>query len=240
LLIESAKQAVKIPIVASINCYSAENWTNFVKKIETAGADAIELNVFYTPTDKDFTSLDYERIYFELAIKMRSSVNIPFAIKLSPFFTNLLYLVDQLFYRGASGVVLFNRSFEPDIDINHMRLQAAEVLSQPADLRPTMQWVAFVSSQVDEIDVAASTGVHNGESLIKLLLAGAKAVQICSVVYKNGPTIINTMLEELQTWMAANNFEAIEDFRGKINYKNVTNLAMHERALFMKYFTDLQ
>jgi dihydroorotate dehydrogenase (fumarate) len=239
-LIENAKQLVKIPVIANIHCYSAENWTPFVKKIEAAGADAIELNVSYLPGDKDFTSLDYERIYFELAIKMRISLGIPFSIKLSPYFTNLLYLVDQLYYRGTSGVVLFNRSYEPDIDIEHIKLKAAEVLSLPADLRPTMKWVSFVSSQVEEIDVAASSGVHCGEDVIKLLLAGAKVVQICSAIYKNGPQCIATLLEELKTWMANHNFEQIEEFRGKINYKNIPNLAAHERAQFMKYFTDLQ
>jgi dihydroorotate dehydrogenase (fumarate) len=239
-LIENAKQQVKIPVIANIHCYSAENWTPFVKKIEAAGADAIELNVSYLPGDKDFTSLDYERIYFELAIKMRISVGILFSIKLSPYFTNLLYLVDQLYYRGASGVVLFNRSYEPDIDTEHIKLRAAEVLSLPSDLRHTIKWVAFVSSQVEEIDVAASSGVHSGEDMIKLLLAGAKAVQICSAIYKNGPQHLATMLKELKTWMAHHNFEQIEEFRGKINYKNIPNLAAQERAQFMKYFTDVE
>jgi dihydroorotate dehydrogenase (fumarate) len=240
LLIEKTKKAVKIPVLASINCYSAEEWTGFATKIEAAGADAIEINVFYIPTDKDFTSLDYERIYFDLAIRMRTNIGIPFSIKLSPYFTNISYLADQLFYRGASGVVLFNRFYEPDIDIEHVRHKAAEVLSLPADLRPTLQWVAFVSSQVEDLDVAASTGVHSGEAIIKLLLAGAKAVQVCSVIYKNGPEYLSVLLNELTSWMQNNNFENIEDFRGKINYKDIPDLAMYERAQFMKYFTDIQ
>ena len=239
-LIENAKQLVKIPVIASINCYSAENWIPVVKKIEAAGADAIELNLFYIPSDKDFTSLDYERIYFEIAIKMKITVGIPFSVKLSPSFTNLPYVVDQLYYRGASGVVLFNRPYEPDIDIDHIKFRAAEVLSLPSDLRPTLKWVAFVSSQVDDIDVAAASGIHSSEDVIKLLLAGAKAVQLCSVIYKNGPEYITTLLEELKIWMANHHFEQIEDFRGKINYKNIGNLAMQERAQFMRYFTELE
>jgi dihydroorotate dehydrogenase (fumarate) len=239
-LIKKAKATVKIPIIASINCYSAENWIDFTKKIQAAGADALELNVFYIPTDKDFSSNDYEQIYLDLAVKVKTSIGIPFTIKLGNHFTNLPFLADQLFYRGASGLTLFNRGYEPDIDINYCKFKAAGVLSSPTDIRPTLHWIGIVSSQLENFDIAASTGVHSGEDVIKLLLAGAKAVQVCSAIYKNGPQYITTLVSDLATWMERNNYKTIDEFRGSINYKPSANRSMYERLLFMRYFTDIQ
>jgi dihydroorotate dehydrogenase (fumarate) len=239
-LIEEAKKQVEIPIIASVNCYSTDEWTNFASKIENAGADALELNIFYLPTDKDFTSADYEKIYFDIVVKVKNAIKIPFAIKLNSYFTNLCHVVDQLFYRGAAGVVLFNRFYEPDIDIQTKKFKTANVFSSPTDLRTTLRWVAITSSQIPTIDIAASTGVHSGESVIKLLLAGAKAVQICSVVYKNGPEVITSIVNELQDWMNENNYKSIEDFRGNLNYKHIPDPSIYERSQFMKYFSSFQ
>ncbi|HEX2934537.1 MAG TPA: dihydroorotate dehydrogenase-like protein [Bacteroidales bacterium] len=237
-LIEEAKKQTQIPIIASINCYSPEEWTNFAAKIESAGADALELNVFYLPTDKDFTSADYEKVYFDITVKIKNKIKIPFAIKLNPHFTNLTYIIDQVFYRGASGVVLFNRFYEPDIDITTKKFKAAHVLSSPADLRNTLRWIAITTAQIENIDIAASTGAHSGESVIKLLLAGAKAVQMCSAVYSKGPEVISSALKELSDWMSQNKYTSIEDFRGSLNYKHIPDPSIYERSQFMKYFSS--
>jgi dihydroorotate dehydrogenase (fumarate) len=239
-LIEQAKKEITIPIIASINCYSTDEWANFAKKIEQAGADALELNIFYLPTDKDFTSNDFEKIYFDIVIKIKNKIKIPVVIKLNPHFTNLCYIIDQLFYRGASGVVLFNRFYEPDIDIHYKKFKVAQVFSSPADIRTTLRWVAIASSQIEDIDISASTGVHNGEAVIKLLLAGAKTVQICSVLYKKGPEVIGLMLKELSEWMKENNYKTIDAFRGLMNYKRITDPSVYERSQFMKYFSSYQ
>lgn len=239
-LIEEAKKQTQIPIIASINCYTAEEWINFAAKIESAGADALELNIFYLPTDKDFTSGDFEKIYFDIAAKIKRKIKIPFSIKLNPHFTNLCYVVDQLFFRGAAGVVLFNRFYEPDIDIRTKKLKVSQVFSSTTDLRTTLRWVALTSAQVEKMDISASTGVHSGESLIKLLLAGANTVQICSVVYKKGPEVISTMLEELKEWMHQQNYKTIEEFRGSLNYKQIPDPTIYERSQFMKYFSSFQ
>lgn len=239
-LIEQAKKETAIPVIASINCYSTDEWINFARKIELAGADALELNIFYLITDKDFTSRDLEKNYFDIVVKIKNIIKIPVVIKLNPHFTNLCYVVDQLFYRGASGVVLFNRFYEPDIDIHTKKLKSAEVFSTPTDLRTTLRWVAITSSQIEEIDISASTGVHSSEAMIKLLLAGAKTVQICSVVYKKGPEVIGLMLNELNEWMKEINYKSIEDFRGLLNYKHVADPSVYERSQFMKYFSSYQ
>lgn len=239
-LIEEAKKQTQIPIIASINCYSPDEWTNFAAKIESAGADALELNIFYLPTDKDFTSADYEKIYFDITVKIKNKIKIPFAIKLNPHFTNLSYVIDQIFYRGAAGVVLFNRFYEPDIDITTKKFKASQVLSSPADLRTTLRWVAIATAQIENIDIAASTGAHSGESVIKLLLAGAKAVQMCSAIYSKGPDVITSALKELSDWMSQNKYNSIEDFRGSLNYKHIPDPSIYERSQFMKYFSSYQ
>jgi dihydroorotate dehydrogenase (fumarate) len=237
-LIKDAKAAVSIPVIASINCYSADEWIYFAKEIESAGADALELNIYYIPIDKDFTSADFENIYFEICLKIKETIKLPVAIKLGSNFTNPSYLVEQLYFRGASGVVLFNRFYETDIDITTLKLKPGNLFSHEYDIRNTLRWVAITSSQVPKIDISASTGVHSSEAAIKLLLAGAQTVQVCSVLYKHGPSFIKTILEGITSWMELNNREDIKSFRGQLNYKNIEDPAVYERAQFMKYFSS--
>jgi dihydroorotate dehydrogenase (fumarate) len=239
-LIEEAKKNVEIPIIASINCYSTEGWTSFAKKIETAGADALEINIFYISIDRDFNATDYEKIYIDIVVKLRGLLKVPFALKIAPYFTSLSNLADQLHYRGAAGLVLFNRFYEPDIDIYTKQFKPSEIFSTPADMYTTLRWVAIISAQVENIDIVASTGIHNGESLIKMILAGAKAVQICSTIYKNGNEVIAKMLEDLKKWMEENNYTTIDDFRGAMNYKNIADSSIYERSQFMKYYSSLK
>ena len=237
-LIEGAVSSTEIPVMASINCISDSEWFDFAVKIEEAGAHALELNVYYLPAGRNAGSMNYEQLYLDIAEQVRSRINIPVIMKLGQNFTNLVNLVDLLYHRGVNGVVLFNRFYSPDININDLKMTTSEVFSSPADLRHSLRWVAIVSALVDQIDLAASTGVHDGKALIKQLLAGADAVQVCSAVYKHGPGHINRMLDELGQWMDGKNFKRIEDFRGRMNYGNIRNPQVYERSQFMKYFSS--
>ena len=237
-LIKSAKKETNIPIIASINCFSANQWLDFAKQIEAAGADALELNVYIVNTDKNSVAEEYEEIYYKIAKMVSESISIPVSMKLSPHFSNLVQVVDKLSVMGAKGVVLFNRFYEPDVDINKLTLVSSEILSSSADIRNSLRWVAIVSDKVQSIDVASSTGVHDGEAVIKQLLVGAQAVQTCSAIYKKGPAAIAEMVQKLSSWMDDKGYSSIEDFRGSMSYSEMKNPALYERAQFMKYFSD--
>lgn len=237
-LIENAASAVDIPVIASINCVSDSEWFDFARKIEEAGAAALELNVYFLPTGKDASAQNYEKLYLDIAEQVKSRVDIPVIMKLGQNFTNLTYLVDLLYHRGVNGVVLFNRFYSPDINIKELRMTSSEVFSTPADLRYSLRWVAIVSSLVEQIDIAASTGVHDGTGMIKQILAGARSVQVCSAIYKNGPELLGKMLGELEAWMDEKGFDNPESFRGKMNYKSIRDPEIYERSQFMKYFSS--
>jgi len=237
-LIEGAKQSVSIPIIASINCISSSDWIEFSKQIEKAGADALELNVFFLPLDKNSSSDTFENLYLELAAKVSKLISIPVIMKLGYNFTNLIHLVNQLHLRGISAVVLFNRFYSPDININERKMVTSDVFSSSSDLRDSLRWVAIISHFVNQIHIASSTGVHSGEAVIKQLLAGATAVHVCSVLYKKGPEYVTTLTEELVKWMEKNQFNSLEEFRGSMNYGNISDPLVYERAQFMKYYSS--
>ncbi len=237
-LIREAKKAVSIPIIASINCVSSKDWTSFAKEIEKAGADGIELNVFIVPNDRNKTSEDYEKLYYEVLSSIKKQVNIPVAMKLGIYFSNILGVADRLNADGADALVLFNRFYEPDIDIDKMEMTSAEVLSSPADIRKSLRWVGMISDKIRGIDVSASTGIHDGPAAIKQLLAGAKTVQLCSTIYENGFDRVSDILTDITQWMEKKEFKSVDDFRGKLSYGQVEDSAIYERAQFMKYFSD--
>lgn len=239
-LIEGAKKTVNIPVIASINCVSASEWVSFARDIESSGADAIELNIFIVPTEPNKTSEKYESLYFEIIEKIKSKITIPVSIKIGSHFTNLINLVQNLYYRGTAGVVLFNRFFSPDIDIEKMKFTTSDVLSSPSDIRQSLRWVGIISGMTDKIDIAASTGIHDGKAALKHILAGAKAVQICSVLYKRGLPELHTIIHFIEDWMKKKNINSIEEIRGKMSYKNISDPSVYERAQFMKYFSDYQ
>lgn len=239
-LIQEAKAAVDIPVIASINCFSSNEWIDFAQQIQKAGADALELNLFVLNTDKNSDASAYEETYYKIAEMVSKVVSIPVAMKLGNYFSNLVSVVNKLSVSGAEGVVLFNRFYEPDIDIYNLSLTTSEVFSHPADIRHSLRWVAIVSDKVKNVDIAASTGVHDGDAVIKQLLAGAKAVQVCSSVYKGGFNTITAMLKKLESWMDDKKFASIEDFRGLMNYGKIKNPGLYERAQFMKYFSSFE
>ncbi len=239
-LIKDVKKKFDIPVIASINCFSATEWIDFAKKIEDAGADAIELNIHVVNTDKNIEASIIEGLYYSIAENVNKTVNIPFAMKIGDNFANLVGVVNRLYALGAKGVVLFNRFYEPDIDINTLKLISASVFSSPTDIRKSLRWVAIVSAKIDQIDVSASTGNHDGDSVIKQLLAGAASVQVCSAIYKKGPKVISEMLNELSYWMETKGYNNINDFKGKMSYRSIKDPTTYERAQFMKYFSSME
>ncbi len=238
-MIREAKAAVSIPVIASINCVKSNEWVEFAKKMEQAGADALELNIYFLPIEKDKDSRTYENAYLDLVSSVTKVSSIPVMVKLGHGFTNITWMVHQLYQRGAASVILFNRLYAPDINTNDLSFGSAEVLSSPADLRFPLRWVGIVSSQVGEIDLAASTGVHSGLAVVKQILAGATAVQVCSVLYRNGIEYLRDMVDEMKGWMQKNNYSSPSDFKGKMNYSNLKDPSVYERAQFIKYFSKM-
>jgi len=238
-LIEDAKKAVNIPVIASVNCTTAHEWTFFTKKIQDAGADAIELNAFVLPSDLDRTAEQNEKIYFDLVEAVKKEVTIPISLKISYYFSNLAATIKKLSETGIAGVVLFNRFYSPDFDIHTQKVVSTHVLSSDNDLPVSLRWVAILANRIN-CDIAASTGVHDGKALIKQLLAGADAVQVVSTLYKNGTEQIESMLKELEVWMDNYNYKTIADFKGNMSQENSHDPAAFERVQFMKYFGEMK
>ncbi len=237
-LIRKAKEILSIPVIPSINCYSSEGWTGFAKDIADAGADALEINVFFLPMDRKKSSADCEKIYLDLIEKLKKTIRIPLAIKIGFRFSNILNIIDQFYMRRVEGVVMFNRYFEPDIDINKIEVVPASIFSNESEKRLVLRWIGMASAQDLKIDISASTGVHSGADAVKYILAGAHSVQVCSVLYEKGIPFIKEMNRQIETWMDQNKFNSINDFRGKLNYRNYSKPVVYERTQFMKYFAS--
>jgi dihydroorotate dehydrogenase (fumarate) len=236
-LIEETKKAVDIPVIASVNCVSASEWTTFAKDFQEAGADALELNIFYVSVDRREKPGVVEQLYIDVLEKVKKEVSIPVSVKIGLYHSNIIGMVDKLKANGAKGVVMFNRFYEPDIDLDKLELTSSEVFSSPVEIRHTLRWVGLVSSEIADIDIAASTGIHDGKSVVKQILAGAKVAQLCSTLYVNGNDVIPAMISEMETFMKKWNFKRIEDFRGRLSYKNIPDPMVYERSQFMKYFS---
>jgi dihydroorotate dehydrogenase (fumarate) len=236
-LIIQAKKAVKIPVIASINCNTAHEWTYFAKKIQEAGADALELNIFIMPSVLARSAENIEQAYLEIIRSVRSEIRIPLAVKMGYYFSNLAGMIAELSHCNIAGLVLFNRSYSPDIDIDKLEITSANVFSSPKDLPVSLRWIAIMANRV-KCDLAASTGVHDGKAVVKQLLAGANAVQVVSALYENGPEYLQTMLKELNEWMTGKNYGKIDEFRGLLSQDRQVNPALFERVQFMKYFSD--
>lgn len=234
-LIEESKKSVSIPVIASINCVYSHEWTSFAKQLQAAGADALELNMFFLPSEFDRTSAEKEKAYFQIIEKVQKEITIPIALKISYYFSNLGPMIQKLSETGIAGLVLFNRFYSPDFDIDKMEVVSSNVLSDPSDLPISLRWIAIMAERVS-CDLAASTGVHDGTALIKQILAGANAVQVASTLYKNGKGQIAEMLNTLEGWMNKKSYSSLSDFSGKMSQAKSSNPAAYERVQFMKYF----
>lgn len=237
-LIQDAKAECSIPVIASMNCQQAGEWVNYARVIETAGADAIELNIFLLPTDKDMSALELEKRYLEIISEVKDAVSIPVSVKLGAGFTNPLEIIKEMYYRNVKGVVLFNRFYPTDIDIEKMTVKPGRIYSHPNELSNVLRWTAFVNGYIPLIDIAVSTGVHSGEDAVKALLAGAVAVEIASVAYERGLGVVGEMNEFIKDWMNRHDFHHIRDFSGRMNARNIQNPTLYERTQFMKYYSN--
>ena len=236
ILIAEVKAKTKVPIVASINCVSSGEWTLFARKLEEAGADALELNMFICPTDFNKTSAANEQFYFETINKVLQVVNIPVSIKISHYFSNLAEMVQKLALTGISGITVFNRFYMPDIDVDNQKVIHAEILSSANDYILPLKWIGSLSGSV-ECDMAATTGIHTADTALKFLLAGASAIQIASVLYKEGPSAISRMNEGISNWMDQNGYVSLAGFKGSLSHSASSSQAW-ERVQFMKYFGE--
>lgn len=235
-LIREAKNRLTIPVIASINCIHDGDWTSFAVQAAEAGADALELNMFVLPLDEFRSSDDIEESYYRVVKQVKEKVSIPLIIKISPFFTNLSIFVDKLQACGASAITLFNRFYEPDINIETQEVGVGPVFSSPNDIRTSLRWTGILSSKEKMTQISASTGVHDGAAVIKLLLAGASTVQVCSVMYQEGIDVITKLNAFLIDWMDRKKYTSIQEFRGQLSYENMDSAFRYERAQFMKYF----
>ncbi len=235
--IKKAKEAISIPLIASINCKSSHEWTFFAKKLQDAGADAIEINLFTLPSDFSLTCEKVEQTYVDVINKVKEQVTIPVSVKISCHFADMGAFVKRISRAGIDGLILFNRFFQPDFDVDNFKVIPTNVLSNPTDVGHTLRWMSIFYGRIDS-GLIASTGVHDGLSLIKVLLAGADAAQVVSALYKNGVGHISTMISDLEAWMEKHGFNSIDEFRGKMSQKNSPNPAEYERVQFMKYFQD--
>jgi dihydroorotate dehydrogenase (fumarate) len=231
-LIQEAKGLSSVPILGSINCNTPREWPQFAVKLEEAGIDGLELNISITAFDAGLSSQDIEDRYVEIVTEVKKYVTVPLAVKIGPMFTNLISLVHRLKAAGADAVVIFNRFYRPDIDVENEKVIRDNILSGPEEMTQPLRWVSLLANRVD-LDIAGNTGIHTAEGMIKHLLAGAAAVQICSTLYINGIKYIPTMLSGLEKWMVKHNYSAVSQFKGKLG-RDDKNVAAFERVQYMK------
>jgi len=236
-LIKDAKKELSIPIIASINCVSLHEWIYFLQKIEEAGADAVELNIFYFPADFNNSSKKIEKLYIKIIKEVKKAAKIPVVVKMSQYFTNLGEMILKVDKTGVDGITLFNRFYKPDIHLEFKEIVTASVFSNEKEYLIPLQWVALMSKR-SKAPMAASTGIHNGESFVKLLMSGASANYIVTSLFINGFEVITEILDFLNDYLDKNNYKSVNDIIGILSQENINNPKYYERAQFMKYFTD--
>ncbi|HEX5818196.1 MAG TPA: dihydroorotate dehydrogenase-like protein [Gemmatimonadales bacterium] len=228
-----AKKALRIPVIASLNGASPGGWTRYARRMEDAGADALELNVYFVPTDPAMTSAAVERMYLELVQDITSSVAIPVAVKLTPFFSAPVHMATELAAMGAKGLVLFNRFYQPDIDLENLEVVPTLALSSPWTLRMRLRWVAIMYGHV-AADLAVTGGVHSAEDVIKSMMVGARVAMMTSAVLKHGPGHVTKVLDDMAAWMEAHEYDSVRQMRGSMSHRAVAEPAAFERANYMK------
>lgn len=261
-LVTDAKQAVSIPVIASLNCHSVDRWSDYAKKLEGAGADALELNVALMPTSSSESGEQIEQRYLQVFHEVKAKLSIPVAMKIGPYFSSLANFVDQLshdraeappftvgwcgpaesrgkiIWEGVDALVLFNRFYQFDIDIDKFQLVAGNPYSTSDEAHTALRWISMLAGRIP-CDIAATTGIHDGAGAIKQLLAGANAVQLCSAFYQQGPGVVRKMLEEIEAWMQKHNFSRLSDFRGKLSQVRSDHPENFERLQYIKVFVGI-
>ena len=234
-LIEESKESVDIPVIASLNSFSIGQWVNFAEKLESAGADGLELNMFILPGDQKFSGKEIEQIYFDIIRSIRKNTKLPIAVKLSTYFSGMADTLIKMSKEDISSMVLFNRFYSPDVDLEKEEIVSSRIFSLPEENSMCIRWIGMISDKVN-CDLAASTGIVDGYDVLKNLMVGAKAVQVASTLYKNTAKQVGVMLHQIEHWMKHKNYNSLDEIIGKLSYKNVNKPMLFERAQFMKYF----
>jgi len=235
--IEAAKRAVEVPIIASLNGATLGGWTKYARAMEDAGADAIECNIYFIPSDMDMPGYEVEQQYVDIVRAVRSSVRIPVAIKLSPFFSNMAHTAKWMVDAGADALVLLNRFYQPDIDLDELEVRPNVLLSTPQALRLPLTWIGILYGRV-RANLAATSGIHSAEDVIKLLMAGADVTMLCSALLRNGASALQTIERELVEWMEEHEYESVEQMRGSMSQLRCADPSAFERAQYMRAVKD--
>jgi dihydroorotate dehydrogenase (fumarate) len=235
--IARAKRAVAMPIIASLNGTSMGGWVEFARQIEQVGADALELNIYYIPTDIQLGGAAVEQTYVDIVKAVRSAVSIPVAVKLSARFSNIANMVKRLEEAGADGFVLFNRFYQPDIDLDALEVTPKILLSTPHAMRLPLRWIAILYGRVKS-SLAATSGIHTGDDVLKMLMAGASATMLCSVLLKHGIDHIGAIEREMQQWMAEHEYESVAQMQGSMSQIHCADPSAFERAQYMRALTS--
>jgi dihydroorotate dehydrogenase (fumarate) len=238
-LISEAKKVIPIPVIASINCSTQYDWQYFAKRIQDAGADALELNVYLLPSDFEKNGIDNENVYFDIIREVKKYITIPVSLKTGYYFSSVAQTLLRLSETGIAGLTLFNRPYNPDIDIENLQISASNMFSTESEYSHSLRWVALLSGKI-KCDIAASTGIHNPETVIKQLLAGADAVHMVSVFYKHHFDVLPQIIKGLESWMLDHNYKYISDFKGLLSKTKVHNPASYERVQFLRLFSSIE
>lgn len=234
--IAAAKKATRIPIIASLNGSSVGGWTGYAQQIEKAGADALELNIYYIPTDMNLTGTEVEMTYLDILKSVKASVSIPVAVKLSPFFSNFANMAKRLDDAGADGLVLFNRFYQPDIELETLEVKPNILLSTPMAMRLPLRWIALLHGKL-KASLAATSGIHRASDALKMLLVGADVTMLCSTVIRHGIPQIAMIEREMTDWLEEHEYESVKQLKGSLSQKNCAEPAAFERAQYMKALT---
>lgn len=262
-LVKGAKKAVDIPVIPSLNCFSDGRWADYARKLENAGADAIELNVALMPNRVKQEGAPIEEQYFRILHEVKTRVDVPIAMKVGPYFSSFANFADKLtrplakapeftvgwcgtaknagevVWKGAEALVLFNRFYQLDIDVDTLELVPGNPYSSPQEITTPLRWISLLTGKLD-CDLAATTGIHDGRDAVKMLLAGATTVQICSTLYRNGHARIGEMLEEITAWMQTHGFSSLKDFRGRLSQIRSERPESYERLQYIKLFVGIE
>lgn len=237
--IRKAKAAVEIPIVASLNGATAGGWAEYAKEIEQAGADAIECNIYSVVTDADKSSAEVEQTYLDIVKAVKAAVTIPVAVKISPFFSNLANMAKRLDQAGADALVLFNRFYQPDVDLEELEIRPNVLLSTPQALRLPLTWIGILYGRI-QANLAATSGVHDAQDVIKLLMVGANVTMLCSALLRNGINHLRHVEQGIREWMELHEYESVQQMQGSMSQLRCPDPAAFERAQYMRAVKSLQ
>jgi dihydroorotate dehydrogenase (fumarate) len=237
--IRKAKEAVRIPVIASLNGATVGGWTEYARQIEQAGADALECNIYSIPTDMDMPSVEVEQTYLDILKAVRAAVSIPVAVKLSPFFSSLANMARQFDQAGANGLVLFNRFYQPDIDLEELEIKPNVLLSTPQALRLPLTWIGILYGRM-KASLAATSGVHGPEDVIKLLMVGADVTMLCSTLLRNGISHVRYIEQGLLEWMERHEYESVQQMKGSMSQLRCSDPTAFERAQYMRAVKSVQ